>query len=406
MRRNPSLDPASGGMLTATSLRTTRPLSSGPRSAVARVLREVLAGGCASRVEIAQASQLSSAAVTRITRSLITEGILHELPRQSRGQAGAPRVPLVVNRQRYVAFGVHVGQRRLNVGVVDLSGQVIDRCEVLHDTTDAEVTLREARKACERLAGRRRPQYNVVGTGFSVGGLVDAETGTVVENAGLGWKNVPFTSLAEASFAHPVSVDSTYRGLARAQACFRYAPEASDFVLLFIGNLIGAALVIDGRIHPGHHHRAGNIAHLPVSIHGEVCPECGRDNCFLTVAGDQAVAHQAADEGLLPRDATDQQLMDLIADADPRAELVFLARARAVGEVIATLTNVLDPDQVLLADPIMEVSPRYTQVLREAAGFGEDSAGKKRLIGVSSDAVVAAATGVLDRFYDDPLANW
>lgn len=334
------------------------------------------------------------------------EGIVRQLPGASGGRQGAPRVPLELCAEDFLALGVHFGQRRANVGLVDLRGRVVDRHAARYDETEPRRVVDQAAGAARELLQRQSRAALLVGTGLSVGGWVDTDRGMVVDNPGLGWRELPLRELAATLFPHPVAVDSTYQALARAQLVFGVTPRSRNFLLLFLGNVIGAAIVIDGEIQDGARAAAGNVAHLPVSVRGETCRECGRRNCLLAVASDRAVLDGAVRLGLLSHDASDERLLKFAANVrDPGMTRVLHARAGAVGEAVAMLVDILDPEQVMLADPLLDL-PDYTRVLKAtAARRGSGGLASERLVQVSTEPVVPAATGALDVFYADPLTG-
>lgn len=334
------------------------------------------------------------------------EGIVRQLPGASGGRQGAPRVPLELCAEDFLALGVHIGQRRANVGLVDLRGRVVDRHAARYDDTEPRRVVDQAAGAARELLERQSRAALLVGTGLSVGGWVDTGRGMVVDNPGLGWREVPLRELAATQFPHPVAVDGTYQALARAQLVFDVAPRSRNFILLFLGNVIGAAIVIDGQIQDGARAAAGNVAHLPVSVKGEPCRECGRRNCLLAVASDRAVLDGAVRLGLLSLDASDEQLLEFAANVrDSGMTGILHARARAVGEVAAMLVDILDPEHVMLADSLLDVSD-YTRILKAtAARRGSGGLPSDCLVQVSTEPVVPAATGALDAFYSDPLTG-
>jgi predicted NBD/HSP70 family sugar kinase len=366
----------------------------------------VISHGPLPRVEIAEHTALSGATVTRITAELIDAGVLQQLGGVPAGRQGAPRMPIDIRAEGFVGLGVHLGQRRANLGLVDLRGNVIKRGEFRYKSTKPRSVMAGVTKCARALLDRAPEGAQFIGTGIAIGGHVDSHAGLAVENTGLGWADVPLKDMAQRSLPDPVFVQSTWRGLAQTELMLGRTHRSRDFVLLFVGNLIGGAIVIDGNIRTGAHSAAGDIAHLTVSQRGPRCAECNQQDCFVTIAGDQAVLHRAAGDGLLPADASDEQLTDFIATATPSTQRRLLRpRARAIGEVIADLVDVLDPETVILADKMYEIAGYQHDLLAGTARRRRSVLDRSRLLHVAPDAVLPAAIAVLDAFYDDPLAS-
>jgi predicted NBD/HSP70 family sugar kinase len=389
------------------------------------VLRAVLAYGPVSRAEIARHTGLSAPSVTKLTGALIEAGLLGELAPVESTQ-GRPRVPLRLDPERTVALGVHVGALRTTFGLVSLDGRILAEREVGHGRTAAELTPRRITAQAaegvrafldERLDGRR-----LLGTGVSIGGWVDGERGLVVEHGPLGWRDVPLLGELAGLLPGPVMLEQTVRAIARAELWFGVGREVDDFVLVYIGNVLGAAIVVDRTVHRGPGAAAGGIEHLPATDDPAVrCPQCGT-GCLSAAAGDIALIADARAAGVLePASAVGSgpalDLERLVAAARPagsgtgdeRAQELLARRARRAGRAVATLVDLLNPSRVVLAGGIL-VAEEYLDGLR-----AEVAARSQRGAGVAADIVPAqfgartlvrsSAVPVLERVITEPFTT-
>ncbi|WP_329563655.1 ROK family transcriptional regulator [Kitasatospora sp. NBC_01266] len=388
------------------------------------VLRAVLAYGPVSRAEIARHTGLSAPSVTKLTSTLIDAGLLGELAPVEPTQ-GRPRVPLRVDPERTVALGVHFGLLRTTFGLVGLDGRVLVERELAHGGAQ-ELTPRRIVAAAtegvrafldEKLAGRR-----LVGTGVSIGGWVDGVRGLVVEHGPLGWRNVDLLAELAGRLPGPLVLEQTVRAIARAELWFGAGREVDDFALVFIGNVLGAAIVVDRTVHRGPGAAAGGIEHLPVTDDPAVrCPRCGT-GCLSVAAGDLALVAEARAAGLLDPAPSGPaggslDLERLVAAARPagsgsgdeRAQHLLRRRARRAGRAVATLVDLLNPSRVVLAGGIL-VAEEYLDDLR--AEVAERS---HRGAAVAEDIVPAvfgartlvrsSAVPVLERVITEPFTS-
>ncbi|MDH6110136.1 putative NBD/HSP70 family sugar kinase [Kitasatospora sp. MAP12-15] len=351
------------------------------------VLRAVLAYGPVSRAEIARHTGLSAPSVTKLTSTLIDVGLLGQLAPMEPTQ-GRPRVPLRVDPDRTVALGLHIGVLRSTFGLVGLDGRVLAERELAHaelaDTSPqaiADQAVRGVRALLDNRLGERR----LVGTGVSIGGWVDGARGRVVEHGPLGWHDVDLLDLLGARLPGPVVLEQTVRAIARAELWFGAGREVDDFVLVFIGNVQGAAIVVDRTVHRGPGAAAGGIEHLLATDDPEVrCPRCGT-GCLSEAAGDIALAAQARAAGVLGVLGSGEgsggggggaagsglDLERLVAAARPagsgtgdvRAQELLRRRARRAGRAVATIVDLLNPSRVVLAGGIL-VAEEYLDDLR------------------------------------------
>lgn len=342
------------------------------------VLRAVLAYGPVSRAEIARHTGLSAPSVTKLTSTLIDVGLLGQLAPLEPTQ-GRPRVPLRVDPDRTVALGLHIGVLRSTFGLVGLDGRVLAERELSHlelaDTSPRAIADRAVR-GVRALLDARLGDRRLVGTGVSIGGWVDGARGEVVEHGPLGWREVPLLDLLAGRLPGPLVLEQTVRAIARAELWFGAGREVDDFVLVSIGNVQGAAIVVDRTVHRGPGAAAGGIEHLLATDDADVrCPRCGT-GCLDAAAGDIALAAQARAAGLLDPGGggtlgSGLDLERLVAAARPagsgtgdvRAQELLRRRARRAGRAVATIVDLLNPSRVVLAGGIL-VADEYLDDLR------------------------------------------
>lgn len=379
------------------------------RRNAASVAEVILREGHVSRAEIAQLVGLSQGAVTKITAELRAAGLITE------GQAsridrdpGRPRVPVSVDRSTYRFAGVHMGLRRTTVGLVDLAGELVVEHAVEHHSLSAAAVLREARHLLSRTASA--DGGTVLGAGVCTGGWVDPMRGVLREHPVLGWQDVALAD-AVAWPDVPIIVDSSARAFALAHARFVPGHGRGSLLYLIVGNIVGAAQLVDGRAITGRYSAAGTVDHLPVGPSTGVPCTCGRRDCLWSLASDVAVVERARAAGLIGRRG---QLEEVIARAAGpgsearRASQILRDRARYAGTAVGLLLDVLAPDTVVLDGGILQ-SPEYLDVVRDAAGRrssrfpdGGNSIVPSRL--GTGGMVRGAAALVLDQFYRDPFA--
>ncbi|MGC0311660.1 ROK family transcriptional regulator [Kitasatospora acidiphila] len=389
------------------------------------VLRAVLAYGPVSRAEIVRHTGLSAPSVTKLTAVLIEAGLLAELAPAEPTQ-GRPRVPLRVDGEHTVALGVHIDLLRTTFGLVGLGGRIIAEREIVHPADPDRLGPRElvgrAAEAIGTFLRERLGERRLVGTGVSIGGWVDGASGLVVEHGPLGWRDVPLLAEFGDRLPGPVVLEQTVRAIARAELWFGVGREVDDFVLVFLGNVLGAAIVVDRTVHRGPGAAAGGIEHLPATDDPSVrCPKCGT-GCLSVAASDIALLAEARAAGLLdaagrPGTSGSLDLERLVANARPagsgsgdeRAQELLRRRARRAGRAIATLVDLVNPSRVVLAGGIL-VADEYLDDLR-----AEVAQRSHRGPSVAADIVPAdfgartlvrsSAVPVLERVITEPFSS-
>lgn len=367
----------------------------------AAVLRAVLLHGPVPRSRIAELSGLSPATVTRLYPLLAERGLVRELDEPDAAQTlGRPRVPVDLDASGWAVLGVHLGVRRSTFGLLDLRGRLLGAGELDHEDAAPRPVIDAACERLRALLARAAGVRRVLGLGVITGGRIDAETGVLAEQPGLGWREVNLRAEFGRRTGLPVFVDEHVRAMASAESLFGRAKRAGSLGYLYVGNVLGFAFGAEGAVHRGANSAAGDVTHLPLGrpplADSEPC-SCGARDCFLALAGERVVAEHAARLGMV-----DEPRIDLVLRAaragDVRADRLLRERARNVGAAVSVLSRILDPELFVVAGRGLTEAAEYLPDLRAAAPVTV----LPTAFGARVNAV-AAASLVIDRVARDPL---
>lgn len=350
--------------------KVARSFGAGPESLrrrnMALVARTLLHRGAQARSEIAQATSLSATSVTKITAQMAGARMLVELSAVAGGDIGRPRVPMVLDTSYHRFAGIHIGLRRTTGGLLDLAGNVVAAHAVTHRGRTQTAILDEARDLRDHLTALAGGPERILGTGVATGGRVDPDAGVVVDHPLLGWRDVRLADEL-GSDNQPVFVDSSVRAMALAETYLGVARDTSSSLFLFIGNIVGAGLMDNGRLRLGHDAAAGTIDHLPLgrTVEGTRC-RCGRSDCLAALASDVAVLERARQAGIVPPHASFESLVAKSRSGSADAAALLRERAEDVGIAAGILLDLLDPVLLILGGGLLQ-TPEYLDALRVAA---------------------------------------
>jgi glucokinase len=273
-----------------------------------------------------------------------------------------------------LTVGVDVGGTSVRAGVVNRSGAVLDT--VRAPTPGEDVALEDAiaTAACE-LAGRHR----VAAVGLAVAGFVSADRSHVRFAPHLSWRNAPVADRIRRRVGVPVVLEHDANAAAIAEYRFGAARGAGHAVLIAIGTGIGGALLIDGEVYRGAHGVAPELGHLRVVPGGRQCP-CGKRGCWERYCSGTALAATAVEllarapwqSALLdgyasgdPHQITGRRVAAAARDGDPLAVRAMAELARWLGEGLALVADVYDPEVVVIGGGVSESAPLFLDEARE-----------------------------------------
>lgn len=253
------------------------------------------------------------------------------------------------------AIGIDVGGTKINGLRVAGDGSVLQRSRAATPIHDAEATL----AAMVEVAGAvRGPGVVVVGVGAA--GLVDTGAGTLRFAPNLPFRELPIAERMRDALGLTCSVDND--ASVGAYGEFRLGAGRGHRHLLFltVGTGIGGGIVADGRLFRGAHGFAAEVGHLIVEPGGPSCG-CGNQGCWEQVAAGRAIdrlgreaariddgAHLRALAGGDAERVTGELVTRAAMDGDPASVRILAEVGRRLGEGIAGLVNILDPEIVVV----------------------------------------------------------
>ncbi|MET9336610.1 ROK family transcriptional regulator [Nonomuraea sp. NPDC003804] len=340
--------------------------SAGPRPAdftdvratnLAVVLRFVRDKAPCSRADIAASTGLNKATVSSLVADLIERRLVREVG-LTENRVGRPATMLVLDGSPYASVGLEVNVDYLTAVAVDLSGERL--LSWRRSFPGATATAAQAVSAVAALTRRvisrmSRDRRQVLGVAVAVPGLIGT-SGTVVVAPNLGWREVDLagdlaTALRDPGFPIQVENDANLAVLAE----HRFGPLSGTPNLVYLtGEVgVGAGVVLDGRLRRGGQGFSGEIGHIQINPEGPAC-RCGRTGCLEAVAG-IGVFVSATDPA-----EVEPEIREVVrrAKAGDRPTLDLLARVgRDLGRGIAIVTNLLNPEAVILGGYYVPLAP-------------------------------------------------
>jgi predicted NBD/HSP70 family sugar kinase len=362
----------------------------------AAVLRRLIAHGAQPRRDLARAVGLTRAPMTRIVARLAERGIVRETEQSAsdRPARGRPAIPVELVRDAAIVIGVHIGVRTLTLGVAGLDGRVDAVRLDEYDRTWPDARARIVRYVRESVAGAGARQ--VLGVGVIVGGHVDPERGVLHAHPVLDWRDVAVRDELAEQTGVAVHVESNARAHATGDIVFGTVDGAQDFVHLFVGNVVEAAVVIGGRVRAGFGGAGGELSTWTVP------DEDGRAVGVEAALGDYAVVERARRLGVPGDGDVDLAAMTALIDG-PSGDVVrrvLVERAERVGVLLAQLDALLAPELFVLSSGVIAVSGTLEAAGRSLAAAtrpGQRVPELRAAAHGTNPVVSSAAAVVLDR---------
>lgn len=267
-------------------------------------------------------------------------------------------------------IGVDIGGTAVKAAVVDGRSRIVTARRA-----DTPRTVEETEKVLTELILDLARDHPVRAVGLAVAGFLTVDRSAVMFAPHLAWRGERVPERLSARVGLPVVMDHDVNAAAWAEYR-RGAAEGSDSALLIaLGTGIGAGLVVNGEIYRGAHGVAPELGHLVLVPGGRPCP-CGKAGCWERYCSGTAMAVTAREllelphaPSLLdevPRTGLTGALVAQAADrGDELATAVMADLGRWLGQGLAMVVDVLDPERIVVGGGVVASADRFLPIAVE-----------------------------------------
>ena len=241
--------------------------------------------------------------------------------------------------------GIDVGGTKCLGVVLDAQREVTSEHDVLHQVRNPTPRADKLVDALEVLAGQLG---DVQSLGVGVPGLITLD-GVMRASPNIpGSVDVAVGPELSKRLGRQVNVDNDGNLAALAEWRYGAARGAKNVWMVTLGTGIGGGHVVNGVVQRGVNGFAGEIGHIVVNPDGPRCT-CGRKGCWEVYASGRGLRMLAAGEA-------GESVIARARNGDADAVTVLEAWARWVAIGLSNLTNVSDPDVIVIGGGVSEAA--------------------------------------------------
>jgi glucokinase len=254
------------------------------------------------------------------------------------------------------AIGVDLGGTNLRIAAVDDGGKLLAKTSLGTEVARGrEHVIDELCHAIDDLRVKFKGTAELSGIGVGVPGLIDVESGRLVESPNLpGWSNYDVKGDIEGRLGAPVILENDANVAALGEQWLGAGRNSPSMCMYTLGTGVGGGVVLDGKIWRGWNGMAGELGHVNVEPEGHRC-NCGSIGCLEQYASATAIVRMAR-EALAEDKATELRKLasnpaqefnsrvvyECAMAGDAVAKQVLERAGRALGIAIGSLVNILN----------------------------------------------------------------
>lgn len=268
-----------------------------------------------------------------------------------------------------LALGIDLGGTRIKSVLIDEAGQVLHQAYT--DTHDGDDRLWKA--AVAQAVGHMMSYigHREFVIGLSAPGLPTADHGAIAFMPG---RMQGLEGFSWGAFlGHPAFVLNDAVAALMAEARFGAAQQVKHAVMLTLGTGVGGAILIDGKPYQGVFNKAGHIGHMVVDYTGD--PDVtGMPGSLEECIGNCTIEKRSGGQY-----TSTQELLKAYEQGNETARKVWLLSVRQLAIALASITNILSPEVIVLGGGITQADTLLFDPLQEYLSQYEWRAGGNRV---------------------------
>lgn len=326
-----------------------------------------------SRPQLAALSGLSQVTVIKITNNLIDRHLIIE--NEYAESTGGRRAGLLeIHPEGGFAIGLIPQQESLTAVILNLNSELVYSKQWNITLCDNYTQGLDLIAQCveELFRDSGIPKEKIIGVGFGMSGLIDADRGYCIDSRLMNWQNVEISRPLQDRLGVPVFLDNDVNCLTIYEKLFGQGQSYQHFLVVAIGRHVGLGIVVNGVLYHGAFGGAGEFGHTAVTIAGRLC-ECGNRGCLETYISDSGIVKNYLEATLSTSSSLDTGIQELTAfevvdrakNGDDAAIAAFQRAGTLLGVALANLVNIFNPECIILSGPNTDASMLVGDLLLE-----------------------------------------
>lgn len=278
------------------------------------------------------------------------------------------------------SIGVDLGGTKVLAGVVETkTGKLIGtKKKRTKQANTQDLLLERITAAIDEAIEKTEIDVNQVsGIGVGAAGMVNRETGTLLQAANLGVNDIEITRPLQEKYKVNARLGNDVEVATYGERYFGAGQNSSHFVCVFVGTGIGSGVVVNDEHLKGFTGTAGEIGHTKLFPDGRSCG-CGGYGCLEAYASRLAIAKEIKssvdqghkslvadkikmDKGIIRSNA----LAEAVEQNDPIVLDAVKDGAKYLAWGLATVTNFFNPERIILGGGLIEAVDLYFETCKQ-----------------------------------------
>ncbi len=353
---------------------------------------------------VSEATRISMTTVSKYVEELQRIGFVRSSGYVDTGKKGRRPVQYELCTSNHCFFGVDVKSFELNLGVMDLMGEMVAFKHLPDFRFDN--TYNKIDEICQSvtdfMAEYQRDGRKVLAANFNISGRVNSQAGTSHSIFNFeDTQEMSLTQLLKARLGIPTYIENDSKVMAYGEYWSMPVQKQKNVLFVNVSEGIGMGIIINGEIYYGNDGYAGELGHIYRYDNNIPC-HCGKKGCFETEVSGRAIRRKLKEriyghaQSLLAKRVWEQRditMADIVRAAEMGDGLcveLLAETGRELGKELAALVNIMNPGCIIIGgaiaqapescflEPLRDMVRQYTLgLMRHQLSITASALGKK-----------------------------
>ncbi|WP_156290648.1 ROK family transcriptional regulator [Oceanobacillus salinisoli] len=372
------------------------------------ILNKIRTSEPISRAQIAKETGLTPPTVSSIVKELVDEGLVKE---SKLGESSGGRKPtmLHINSDAFYVIGVDAGPEMVECVLTDLTGEIYQRTSSsLKGQLSNERFLSLLKENIYAILQLSKIELEkIIGIGIAMHGVVDVESGRSLIAPNLNLRDIPIKDELSKEFDLTIKVENDARAMALGESWFGGHGDVDSMVAVNIGHGVGAGVVINGKLYHGSHDMAGELGHMTIDLHGDVCM-CGNRGCLQTFVNGDAIVKRMKEQYNDVEEITAKEIYERALQGEAACVQILGETGNIIGIGLTNLIHLINPSKIVLGGGVMKsekfLMPTILETIQDRALTSKSKETAVMVTKLGDDATLLGAVSLLLVELFDPVS--
>lgn len=344
------------------------------------ILRFIKQFGPLSRAQLSKKYKISKATVSEIIAKLIQVGFVKEIGMGKSTRIGGRKpIMLEFNPKAGYAIGIEIKRNHARVALTDLNAHIYKQDTISYPENSAlkDVLLTLFPLIHEYQREKWVSEAKPMGIGVSIPGLIDYKHGCILESDSLKeWEGILIKRMFEEKFGIETFIENDVKAITFGESRFGNGRDYNNMIYLWVGDGIGAGIVINGELYRGVSASAGEVGFYELGYYIQNESEFkwlyDGHKTFGDILSEKVLIEGACkgirenfETSLKESDLCINTIMEKAQENDPLAVELIKEYAGIVGILCINLINTLNPEILLIGGDHIAYNSRLMEFIRE-----------------------------------------